>query len=189
MSAPQAQSRRHWLGWAIYGVLVLIMLVEGGAILYYAKLHPLYLDFQCDNNFMRINRAIDRSRIWKLDYYPDELPMQESLPLSAWRCPVCGAPYIYRPVPPSGERITHSGKYHFFLWDPCLHSKAGRAMMFTNGTWCHERDEDVSWYYQEGIYKDEPLTREQFAKENEYRKKMHIPLLESPKGTSGKGEK
>lgn len=182
MSTPQPQSGRRWIGWAIYGVLALIILVESATILYYAKVRPLLSDMQYRDNFTNISRAIDWDKVRELGYFPDELPLQKALPLSNWSCRACGARYVYSPVAPSGDRITLEWG-RFFLWAPCrLHERNARAMIFTFGTFYCSSDDDVSWYYQRIVSEDEPLNEEQFAKENDYRRKMHVPVLERPEG-------
>lgn len=182
----------RWRGlrWAVNLMLVLTTVLACGALLFYQVIRPLWYDDVCRGNLAQLTRAMIEHDIFiEKDgqrLFPDECPTSANVPLRWWTCPACGAPCVYSPVAPSGERLeagANSGGGYFVLWCPvACHKKGGKPARncVGNDFWVGSvTDQEVSWYYQRLLLvPDAKLSPEELMKENEYREKMHLPPLE-----------
>jgi hypothetical protein len=177
-------SKRNAFVLAVCALLVLAGLALAAWAFY---IRPMLLMLHDRDNLSSIRRNLDfeafgpddKERPW---LFPDELKLSPPLPEKSWMCPFCGERYVYRPVSPCGERITHlMALSRFVMWCPHPHPDGKRLFMLADFFAIEYGDWEVSWYYQK-LARD--LTREEQGLENQYRVNNGLPLLEQ-KGVPG----
>lgn len=171
-------SKRKAFALAACALLVLAGLALAAWAFY---IRPEILLFYDRQNLTSIRRNLDFLAFRPDDeegprLFPDELKLSQPLPEKSWLCPFCGERYVYRPVSPCGERITHRiPPKRFVMWCPRRHPDEKRMFMFDDLCNFEYADWEVSWYYQK-MARD--LTREEQSLENQYRVNNGLPLLE-----------
>jgi hypothetical protein len=170
-------SKRNAFALAACALLVLAGLALAAWAFY---VRPMILLVRDGSNLSSISRNLDyeafgpddKERPW---LFPDELKLSQPLPEKSWLCPFCGERYVYRPVSPCGERITHlMPGSRFVMWCPRPHPDGNRLFMLAGFFALEYADWEVSWYYQK-LARD--LTPEEQDMENQYRAKNGLPLL------------